>query len=69
MGKPRGRVSKVRTDSPLSINFDHSYWEFGYSKEYNFIEAANKAGYAVLTYDRLGRYFMIMVFVSLLICL
>ncbi|CAE6415550.1 unnamed protein product [Rhizoctonia solani] len=36
------------------INFDHSYWEFGYSKEYNFIEAANKAGYAVLTYDRLG---------------
>ncbi|KAJ1305918.1 hypothetical protein OPQ81_010637 [Rhizoctonia solani] len=36
------------------INFDHSYWEFGYSKEYNFIEAANKAGYAALTYDRLG---------------
>ncbi|CUA74544.1 hypothetical protein RSOLAG22IIIB_05604 [Rhizoctonia solani] len=36
------------------INFDHSYWEFGYSKEYNFIEAANKEGYAVLTYDRLG---------------
>ncbi|CAE6435006.1 unnamed protein product, partial [Rhizoctonia solani] len=36
------------------INFDHSYWEFGHSKEYNFIEAANKAGYAVLTYDRLG---------------
>ncbi|CAE6403102.1 hypothetical protein ACGC1H_005056 [Rhizoctonia solani] len=36
------------------INFDHSYWEFGYSKEYNFIEAANQAGYAVLTYDRLG---------------
>ncbi|KAF8756731.1 hypothetical protein RHS01_04539 [Rhizoctonia solani] len=37
--------------SPLKINFDHSYWEFGYSKEYNFIEAANKAGYAVLTYE------------------
>ncbi|KAJ1305919.1 hypothetical protein OPQ81_010638 [Rhizoctonia solani] len=34
------------------INFDHLYWEFGYSKEYNFIEAANKAGYAALTYDR-----------------
>ncbi|QRV98014.1 alpha/beta hydrolase family protein [Ceratobasidium sp. AG-Ba] len=36
------------------INFDHSYWEFGYSKEYNFIEAATKAGYAVFTHDRLG---------------
>ncbi|KAH7329866.1 Alpha/Beta hydrolase protein [Rhizoctonia solani] len=36
------------------INFDHSYWEFGHSKDYNFIEAANKAGYVVLTYDRLG---------------
>ncbi|KAG8712447.1 hypothetical protein FRC08_014563 [Ceratobasidium sp. 394] len=36
------------------INFDHSYWEFGYSKEYNYIEAATKAGYAVFTHDRLG---------------
>ncbi|KAG9120191.1 hypothetical protein FRC07_004404 [Ceratobasidium sp. 392] len=36
------------------INFDHSYWEFGYSKEYNYIEAATRAGYAVFTHDRLG---------------
>ncbi|KAG9086476.1 hypothetical protein FRC06_003067 [Ceratobasidium sp. 370] len=39
------------------INFDHSYWEFGYSKEYNYIEAATKAGYAVFTHDRLGKWY------------
>ncbi|CAE7074342.1 unnamed protein product [Rhizoctonia solani] len=52
---PGGRQGQVPLIIGIhGINFDHSYWEFGYSKEYNFIEAANKAGYAVLTYDRLG---------------
>ncbi|CAE6392562.1 unnamed protein product [Rhizoctonia solani] len=52
---PKGKDNKMPLIIGIhGINFDHSYWEFGYSKEYNFIEAANKAGYAVLTYDRLG---------------
>ncbi|KAJ1305920.1 hypothetical protein OPQ81_010639 [Rhizoctonia solani] len=52
---PNGKEGQVPLIIGIhGINFDHSYWEFGYSKEYNFIEAANKAGYAVLTYDRLG---------------
>ncbi|KAH7329865.1 Alpha/Beta hydrolase protein [Rhizoctonia solani] len=52
---PNGKEGQVPLIVGIhGINFDHSYWEFGYSKEYNFIEAANKAGYAVLTYDRLG---------------
>ncbi|KAF8756545.1 alpha beta-hydrolase [Rhizoctonia solani] len=53
--RPRGKSGQVPLIVGIhGINFDHSYWEFGYSKDYNFIEAANKAGYAVLTYDRLG---------------
>ncbi|CAE6377905.1 unnamed protein product, partial [Rhizoctonia solani] len=53
--QPKGKEGPVPLIIGIhGINFDHSYWEFGYSKEYNFIEAANKAGYAVLTYDRLG---------------
>ncbi|CUA74542.1 hypothetical protein RSOLAG22IIIB_05602 [Rhizoctonia solani] len=52
---PNGKEGQVPLIVGIhGINFDHSYWEFGYSKEYNFVEAANKAGYAVLTYDRLG---------------
>ncbi|KEP48593.1 alpha/beta hydrolase family containing protein [Rhizoctonia solani 123E] len=52
---PNGKEGQVPLIIGIhGINFDHSYWEFGYSKEYNFVEAANKAGYAVLTYDRLG---------------
>lgn len=37
-----------------SINFDHSYWQFDYGDEYNYIRAATKAGNAVFSYDRLG---------------
>ncbi|CAE6446990.1 unnamed protein product [Rhizoctonia solani] len=52
---PNGKEGQVPLIVGIhGINFDHSYWEFGYSKEYNFVDAANKAGYAVLTYDRLG---------------
>ncbi|CCO31749.1 hypothetical protein BN14_05799 [Rhizoctonia solani AG-1 IB] len=52
---PNGKEGQVPLIVAIhGINFDHSYWEFGYSKEYNFIEAANKAGFAVLSYDRLG---------------
>ncbi|CAE6415564.1 unnamed protein product [Rhizoctonia solani] len=52
---PNGKEGQVPLIVGIhGINFDHSYWEFGYSREYNFIEAANRAGYAVLTYDRLG---------------
>ncbi|QRV83965.1 alpha/beta hydrolase family protein [Ceratobasidium sp. AG-Ba] len=47
-------ILEGRRSCVYCINFDHSYWEFGYSKEYNFIEAATKAGYAVFTHDRLG---------------
>jgi len=36
------------------INADHTYYQFGYNKSYNYIEAATRAGYAVFTYDRLG---------------
>jgi pimeloyl-ACP methyl ester carboxylesterase len=38
-----------------SIGFDHTYWSIGGSgSKYNYVEAALKAGHAILTYDRLG---------------
>lgn len=37
------------------IGFDHSYWNFGGPEsEYNYIKAATEAGYATLSYDRIG---------------
>ena len=37
------------------VGFDHSYWHFGGpSSEYNYVKAATEAGYATLTYDRIG---------------
>ena len=37
------------------IGFDHSYWDFGGAEsEYNYIKAATEAGYATLSYDRIG---------------
>jgi pimeloyl-ACP methyl ester carboxylesterase len=37
------------------LGFDHTYWDFGGpGSEYNYVEAATAAGYATLSYDRLG---------------
>lgn len=37
------------------LGFDHSYWAFGGpDSSYNYIAAATAAGYATLSYDRLG---------------
>ncbi|TEB33759.1 hypothetical protein FA13DRAFT_1707982 [Coprinellus micaceus] len=37
------------------IGFDHTYWNLGGSgSKYNYVEAALKAGHAILIYDRLG---------------
>jgi pimeloyl-ACP methyl ester carboxylesterase len=37
------------------LGFDHSYWDFGGPRsEYNYIESATAAGYATLSYDRMG---------------
>ncbi|CAE6415552.1 unnamed protein product [Rhizoctonia solani] len=45
--RPKGNGEKVPLIIGIrGINFDHSYWEFGYSKEYNFVEAVNTAGHA-----------------------
>lgn len=38
-----------------SLGFDHTYWDFGGpDSEYNYIESATEAGYATLSYDRIG---------------
>lgn len=50
-GKTNG-VVQVLTHG---IGFDHSYWDFGGpDSEYNYIKAATEAGYATLSYDRIG---------------
>ncbi|PPQ94914.1 hypothetical protein CVT25_004400 [Psilocybe cyanescens] len=37
------------------INFDHSYWNFGGDgSQYNYVDAATRAGHAIFLYDRLG---------------
>ncbi|KAJ3548248.1 hypothetical protein NMY22_g1331 [Coprinellus aureogranulatus] len=37
------------------LGFDHTYWNLGGSgSQYNYVEAALKAGHAILIYDRLG---------------
>ncbi|TEB24087.1 hypothetical protein FA13DRAFT_1639058 [Coprinellus micaceus] len=37
------------------VGFDHTYWTVGGSgSKYNYVEAALKAGHAILAYDRLG---------------
>ncbi|KAF5319830.1 hypothetical protein D9611_012839 [Ephemerocybe angulata] len=37
------------------VGFDHTYWNFGGpGSKYNYVEAALKAGHAILIYDRLG---------------
>ncbi|OCK81155.1 hypothetical protein K432DRAFT_442615 [Lepidopterella palustris CBS 459.81] len=35
------------------LGFDKSYWSFG-NASYNYVEATTNAGYATLSYDRLG---------------
>ncbi|KAJ3501431.1 hypothetical protein NMY22_g18929 [Coprinellus aureogranulatus] len=37
------------------LGFDHTYWNLsGSGSQYNYVEAALKAGHAILIYDRLG---------------
>ncbi|KAK5175303.1 uncharacterized protein LTR77_000441 [Saxophila tyrrhenica] len=37
------------------LGFDHSYWHFGgHGSKYNYVKVATAAGYATLSYDRLG---------------
>jgi pimeloyl-ACP methyl ester carboxylesterase len=45
-----GQIAQVLTHG---LGFDKSYWHFG-GAENNYALAANKAGYATLSYDRLG---------------
>lgn len=38
-----------------SVNFDHSYWNFGGpGSQYNYVEAAIESGHAIFIFDRLG---------------
>lgn len=49
---PRGEDVQVLTHG---IGFDKSYWNFGgAASEYNYVRAATEAGYATLSYDRIG---------------
>lgn len=37
------------------LGFDHTYWDFGGPEsEYNYIKTATEAGFATLSYDRVG---------------
>lgn len=38
----------------LRLDVDHRYWENPYNATYSWIDAANKAGHATISYDRLG---------------
>lgn len=52
---PKGHSGKIVQVLTHGIGFDHSYWDFGGpSSQYNYIKAATEAGYATLSYDRIG---------------
>ncbi|KAK4961852.1 hypothetical protein LTR10_002344 [Elasticomyces elasticus] len=53
-GPPNGEPLDVQVLTH-GLGFDKSYWNFyGESSEYNYINAATGAGYATLSYDRIG---------------
>jgi hypothetical protein len=52
---PNGNNGSIVQFLTHSIGFDHSYWDFGgENSSYNCVKAATEAGYATLSYDRLG---------------
>ena len=53
---PKGVKSpKVVQVLTHGLGFDHTYWNFGGpDSEYNYIKSAAEAGYATLSYDRVG---------------
>lgn len=52
---PAGKSPKNVQVLTHGIGFDHTYWDFGGSdSQYNYIKAATAAGYATLSYDRMG---------------
>lgn len=52
---PAGQKPQVVQVLTHGLGFDHTYWDFGGpGSEYNYIDAATSAGYATLSYDRLG---------------
>lgn len=52
-GHPHAKNGQTVQVLTHGLGFDKSYWHFG-GPEYNYALAANKAGYATLSYDRLG---------------
>lgn len=54
-GFQTGCRSYYHSPSCYSLGFDHTYWNLGGTgSKYNYVEAALKAGHAILIYDRLG---------------
>lgn len=57
--RPNG-VKGVQSPSNVQVlshglGFDHHYWDFGGpDSEYNYVKSATEAGYATLSYDRIG---------------
>jgi pimeloyl-ACP methyl ester carboxylesterase len=52
---PKGQDPTTVQILTHGLGFDHSYWDFGGSgSQYNYIEAATAAGFATLSYDRMG---------------
>ncbi|KAL2866202.1 alpha/beta hydrolase [Aspergillus lucknowensis] len=51
-GSDRGRILQIATHG---FGFDKTYWDADFDHgKYSYVDAALKAGYSILTYDRLG---------------
>ncbi|KAF7188918.1 hypothetical protein HII31_09841 [Pseudocercospora fuligena] len=52
---PKGPAKNVTQILTHGVGYDQRYWSFGGpDSQYNYIKAANEAGYATLSYDRIG---------------
>jgi len=52
---PRGRAPQTVQLLVHGTTYNHTYWDFAYqSPKYSYVDAAVRAGYAVLAIDRIG---------------